>query len=133
MALAGYIEVPSLLDDLTWRNPEVSGGPWVGHAHHRWLCTLERDELVFLSKFHSLHAHPELQVPPRLARELGAEERVLGHAWRGRLGARERPTIDAYPFDELAQTVSERFARQRAQLRRWRLVQRARLYTTGVR
>src|SRR3712207_6129609 len=31
---AGYVEVPSLLDELSWQVPEPSGGPWVGHNHH---------------------------------------------------------------------------------------------------
>ncbi len=109
---AGYIEVPSLLDELTWMNPEVSGGEWVGHSHHRWLCTLERDELVFLSKFHSLHARPGAQVPPGLARQLSTEERVLAHCWEGALHARERPAIDDYPFAELERAVAERFGRR---------------------
>jgi hypothetical protein len=114
VAEAGYVELPSLLDELTWMNPEVSGGPWVGHAHHRWLCTLEGDELVFLSKFHSLHSRQRLRVPARAARQLTADERTLSHLWHGRLLAREREAIDSYPFEELEQAVEERFGRRRA-------------------
>jgi hypothetical protein len=106
---AGYVEVPSLLDELTWRNPEVSGGQWVGHAHHRWLCTLDGGELVFLSKFHSLHTRRAVRVPPNLARQLTERERVLAHHWTSALPARERAAIDAYPFDELERVVAERF------------------------
>jgi SAM-dependent methyltransferase len=111
VARAGYIEVPSLLDELTWRNPEPSGGPWVGHSHHRWLCTLEGDDLVFLSKFHSLHARTEAQVPPHWARRLSIDERLVAHFWEGSLPARERPAIDSYPFAELERAIAERFGR----------------------
>lgn len=144
VARAGYVEVPSLLDELTWRNPEVSGGPWVGHAHHRWLCTYEQGELVFLSKFHSLHARPRLWVPPHHARQLSERERVLAVSWEGSLPAREDPAIDSYPFEKLERTVSERFGPPRLSLRALersvralalgrRLIRRLARYTTSDR
>jgi len=117
VAKTGYVEVPSLLDELIWQNPELSGGPWVGHAHHRWLCTLEEDELVFLSKFHSLHRDPRVRVSPRWARELSLRERMLAVWWEDELVARERPAIDSYPFDELQRAVAERFDPSPAELR----------------
>lgn len=106
---AGYVEVPSLFDELMWKNPEASGGPWVGHSHHHWLCTLEDGELVFLTKAHSLHSDWRVRIPPRWARSLSVEERVLAHSWEGELPARERLAIDDYPTDELAQVVRRRF------------------------
>jgi hypothetical protein len=111
VARAGYIEVPSLLDELTWMNQEASGGPWVGHSHHRWLCTLEDGELVFLQKAHSLHARPRSRIPRRWAAQLSEQERVLAHFWDGSLPARERPAIDTYPFPELERAIAERFGR----------------------
>jgi SAM-dependent methyltransferase len=110
VARAGYIEVPSLLDELSWRNREASGGAWAGHSHHRWLCTLRDGELVFLHKAHSLHASRSVRIPPRRARRLSDEDRVLAHFWEGELPARERPAIDEYPFDELERAVRGRFA-----------------------
>jgi SAM-dependent methyltransferase len=117
VARAGYIEVPSLLDELTWMNPEVSGGPWLGHSHHRWLCTLEHDELVFLSKAHSLHSRRSVRVHEKWGRELSVEERVLAHFWEGALRAREWPAIDGYPFERLERAVQQRFHRSAAQVR----------------
>lgn len=126
VARAGYIEVPSLLDELMWMNPEPSGGRWLGHQHHRWLCTLEPRELpqmkppmelVFLSKFHSLHSRRRVRVPPRWAKRLSLEERVLSHFWEVMLPARERPTIDEYPFEELERVVRERFQPSKAEMR----------------
>jgi len=109
VAKAGYVEVPSLLDELSWRNPQPSGGTWVGHAHHRWLCTLDDGELVFLSKFHSLHSDSRLRVPPRWAAKLSLEELHVALFWEGELRARERETIDSYPFDELREAIRARF------------------------
>jgi len=113
VAKAGYIEVPSLLDELTWRNPEAGGGPWVGHTHHRWLCTVQDRELVFLAKWHSLHARRRAHVPPGWARRLSWHERVLAHFWEHSLPARERPAIAdfSYPFDEFEQAIVARFGR----------------------
>ena len=125
VARAGYVEVPSLLDELTWRTPEVSGGPWVGHAHHRWLCLPEGRGLLFLSKFHSLHARPAAQVRARRAGELSTAECVLAVAWQGELPAREWPAIDDYPFAQLEAAVRARFPprgpadRVRARARGW--------------
>jgi len=109
VAQAGYIEVPSLLDELSRRNPEASGGPWLGHSHHRWLCTREGDELVFLHKAHSLHTRHSVRVPQRWARQLSVDERVLAHTWNGRLPAREQPAIDDYPLAQLQDAVRARF------------------------
>jgi hypothetical protein len=126
VARAGYVEVPSLLDELTWANPEASGGPWVGHSHHRWLCTVRDGELEFLVKAHSLHSQRRARVPPRWARRLSDEERVLAHFWEGRLRARERPAIDSYPSDELERAVRERFAPSIAERAGLALAERAR-------
>lgn len=135
VARAGYVEVPSVLEELTWENPEASGGPWVGHSHHRWLCTLEDSELVFLQKAHSLHSRRSVRVPTRWARQLQLHERVLAHWWIGSLPAREAKAIDDYPFDALTRLVHERFQPTAAELRaialcdrldasaRWRLRQ----------
>jgi hypothetical protein len=117
VAKAGYVEVPSLLDELTWRNAQPSGGPWLGHAHHRWFCTYEDGELVFLSKFHSVHSRPRLRVPPRWSARLSFEELHLPVFWEGELRASERAAIDHYPFDELERAVRERFGPSEASLR----------------
>lgn len=109
IAKAGYIELPSLLDELTWGITEPSGGAWLGHAHHAWLCTVDEDELVFLKKFHSLHPNRRVRVPPRRAAELDWSERVLTHHWQGELRARERHAVESFPVDELERVVAQRF------------------------
>lgn len=109
VARAGYIEVPSVLDELLWRNPEPSGGRWLGHAHHRWLCWLEDGGLVFLAKFHSLHTRRELRVSRRKAARLSELDRVLALSWRDELRAREYVAIDHYPLARLETALRTRF------------------------
>ena len=113
---AGYVEVPSLLDELSWRVPEPSGGPWVGHMHHRWLCALEGDELVFLPKWHSLHSNRRVRVPARLGRRLTTRDRTLAHFWEGELPAREREAIESYPLEELERAIRAQQEPGRAEL-----------------
>jgi len=50
IARAGLIEVPSLVDELSWNVPEFSGGPWVGHDHHRWLCFTGPNSIEFMHR-----------------------------------------------------------------------------------
>ena len=128
---AGYIEVPSLLDELSWAVPEESGGPWAGHTHHRWLITLEDGELVFLNKFHSLHSNWRVRVPRRWADQLSVPERMLVHWWEGELPARENPAVSQYPYEELERAIRERFEPSRAVLLAKDL--RERSQTLGVR
>ena len=111
IAKAGCVEVPSVLDELTWRVDEPSGGPWLGHDHHIWLCSADADGLVFLKKFPSLHRNHRVRVTPAEARSLRWEERVLALSWEGELHARERLAIDSYPVDELERLVAARFPR----------------------
>lgn len=48
IARAGYIEVPSRLDEQTlWIQ-----GPWVGWGHHHWFIDIEDDRLDFVFKTH---------------------------------------------------------------------------------
>lgn len=108
----GYVEVPSMLDELTWRVPTASGGRWCGHMHHRWLTELDGDELVFMLKPHSLHSEPRVRVPPSWAERLTLEERAIGLFWEGRLKAREALGISSgelTDFDKLEAVILDHF------------------------
>jgi hypothetical protein len=106
IAKAGLIEVPSLLDELSWRVPQYSGGDWVGHDHHRWLCFTGENEIEFMHKPHSLHADRRARVPSRHAARLAHRQRAQVLWWRGDLRASERIVIGAFPMDELEERVS---------------------------
>src|SRR3954447_1905298 len=49
---AGYIEVPSRLEEQSWGVE----GPWVGWAHHRWLVDASDGGLEFAMKPHDIHS-----------------------------------------------------------------------------
>lgn len=117
IARAGLIEVPSLVDELSWNVPEFSGGPWVGHDHHRWLCFTAPNSIEFMHKPHSLHAESRATVPARRAARLRPDQRVQVLWWEGDLAARERVVIGAFPLDELEQHLHRELQPSRAELR----------------
>ena len=117
IARAGLIEVPSLVDELSWNVPEFSGGPWVGHDHHRWLCFTGPNSIEFMHKPHSLHAEWRATVPARRSAWLRADQRVQVLWWEGHLAARERVVIGAFPLDELERHLIGELRPSRAELR----------------
>ena len=130
----GYIEVPSILDELTWGVPTASGGPWCGHMHHRWLIELDGDELVFMLKPHHLHAEPRVRVPPSWARRLTLEDRAIGLFWEGEVKAREALGISSgklTDFDALERLILDHFKPTPEERRRLAEEQRALGATPG--
>ena len=111
VAKAGYIEVPSRIEEQMWGVQ----GPWVGWGHHHWLSDVREDGIDFVFKHHILHGKPELQVPHR---ELTPEERVSSLWWDGTFAVRERIFFEA---EELEGWLRELVASQPAAPRRgWR-------------
>ena len=94
VARAGFVETPSVAEELTWGVE----GPWVGRHHHRWLCVREGDGLLFVAKPHDLHARPELHVSPEAYAALPEAEHVTALWWEGDLPARELVFIQARDF-----------------------------------
>lgn len=106
VAKAGYVEVPTLWAELlSWWE-----GPYLGCAHHRWLCEIEGEELVFLHKAHSIHDDRRLRVHRRWTKEMAVEDHLQGLFWEGGLRASERVCVGGFPHDELAAKVRARFA-----------------------
>lgn len=116
---AGYIEVPSLVDELTRFVPEPSGGPWLGHVHHRWICWQDEADggIVFLLKPHGLHYDSPLEVPERWARTIELHDRALSITWEGTLNAREYPAISMYPEEEIEERLARAFGKSTDELR----------------
>jgi len=94
VARAGYVEVPSLPEELAWGVE----GPWVGRHHHRWLVQEADGGLEFIFKPHDLHARPEHHVALADLEALPEHDRVLAHWWEGTLPARERVFLQARDF-----------------------------------
>lgn len=95
IAAAGYIEVPSRLEE---QCPGVNG-PWVGWSHHRWLVDIEPPSISFVHKPALLHGKPELQVPPSYHRSLPPERRVSWLFWEGTFDFGERIFYDPEDLD----------------------------------
>jgi hypothetical protein len=85
VARAGYIEVPSRLEEQSW----YVQGEWVGWAHHHWLIDVDGDRLDFLFKPHHIHAREEFRFPTSFWETLSPEQRWAQLWWKDRVEARE--------------------------------------------
>ena len=100
VARAGYIEVPSRLEEQT---RGVGGGDFVGWTHHHWLIDVEPDppSIEFVFKSHVIHGVPEYSFPLEFWKSLDAEERVSSLWWEGSFASGERVI-----FEDSLETVS---------------------------
>jgi len=97
VARAGYVEVPSRLEEQTWGIQ----GPWVGWGHHHWLVDVAQDGIDFVFKHHILHGRESDHFPAGFAATLTPEQRVQCLWWEGGFTFAERifagpEEIDAY-------------------------------------
>jgi hypothetical protein len=95
VARAGYIEVPSRLEEQTYGFQ----GPFVGWPHHHWLVDVDAGAVEFVAKPHDLHARPDCHFPSGFRERLDEDERVQTLWWEGRFDVRERFFIDTSPYD----------------------------------
>jgi hypothetical protein len=100
VAKAGYVEVPSRLEEQTYGMQ----GPWVGWGHHHWLVDVGDARLDFTFKHHILHGKPEAHFPAGFADGLSAADRVQRLWWKDSFTAAERvflqpDDLDEYLFD----------------------------------
>jgi Methyltransferase domain len=109
VARAGYVEVPSRLEEQSWGVV----GPYVGWSHHRWLVDVRDGALEFVAKPHVIHANPEFHFPAGTAAALTPAERVEALFWEGGFGHRERIFLEA---EELDRYLAEPVAREGALL-----------------
>jgi hypothetical protein len=121
VAKAGYVEVPAVVEELTWG----IHGPWVGWSHHRWLVELEDGGLTFVHKPHLLCAEGR-HLPAGTCDALAPEERVTGLWWEGELPARERVYVGAEELDAWLEGLLSARRPARAARRWWGGTARAR-------
>ncbi|MDQ3936543.1 MAG: class I SAM-dependent methyltransferase [Actinomycetota bacterium] len=100
VARAGYVEVPSRLEEQSWG----VAGPWAGWSHHRWLIDVTESGIDFVMKPHALHGQEETHFPPGFHDGLSPEERVQQLWWEGSFAYRERIFADA---EELSAYLAE--------------------------
>lgn len=109
VAKAGYIEVPSRLEEQSWG----CAGQYVGWDHHRWLIDVDDRTITFAFKVHSLHAQPDQYFPPGFWNQLADEERVHSLWWEGGFDYRERIFADEQETArELSSFVERELARR---------------------
>jgi len=103
IAKAGYIEVPSRLEEQSYGFQ----GPWVGWGHHHWLVDMGDDRIEFVFKHHVLHLRDTDHFPAGFREALPEERRVATLWWQGSFDYRERIFIAAEELDAyLADYVS---------------------------
>jgi hypothetical protein len=119
VARAGYIEVPSRLEEQSYGVQ----GPWVGWGHHHWLVDITaaqstaavpratapgslptrrgpgRASVQFVFKHHVMHGMAAAHFPTEFYRALPEDERVQSLWWEGGFSAVERSFVDAEGLD----------------------------------
>ena len=113
VARAGYIEVPSRLEEQSWG----VHGEWVGWSHHRWLVDVGDDGVVFGHKSHAVHREGN-HFPRGFHATLTPERRVQWLWWEGSFSARERIFTEIADHDRW---LSEPVRAHAHEVRRWRL------------
>jgi hypothetical protein len=104
VARAGYIEVPSRLEEQSYG----VHGPWVGWSHHRWLIDVGEAGLEFVFKSHAVHGPARFRFPAGFAQTFSPDERVQTFFWERAFTATERifhepEDHDAYLADFVAE------------------------------
>lgn len=98
VAKAGYVEVPSLLEELSYG----FRGPLVGREHHRWLVQMDQGacRIEFSFKDHSLHHRWDSRFPAGFYQKLSETERAQALWWEGTFEATERHYVEISASDE---------------------------------
>ena len=105
---AGYVEVPSRLEEQTYGFQ----GPWVGWGHHRWLVDVTPGRIDFAFKHHVVHRDGS-HFPAGFRDRLSEEERVQALWWEGGFEYGERifvrpDDLDHYLADFVAEHLGPR-------------------------
>lgn len=95
VARAGYIEVPSRLEEQSYGFQ----GPWTGWGHHHWLIDVEGGGIEFVFKHHVLNGRASDRFEPGFHARLTPEQRVHTLWWQGSFSARERVIVQPEELD----------------------------------
>jgi hypothetical protein len=125
VARAGYIEIPSRLEEQSWGVI----GPWVGWSHHRWLIDVGEGSICFVHKPHAIHGDESAHFPPGFHDALPAEERVAQLWWEGSFDASER--VFLVP-EELEAYLKEPIAARGGPAKGWRARRRLARRVSGA-
>ncbi len=112
VAKAGYVEVPSLREELTYGIQ----GPWVGWGHHHWLALVDAGGIEFVFKHHVVNRAGS-HLPAGFIDGLSAEERAQTLWWEGGFEAKERFMLTAEELDSFLERQASAGRRPGARLR----------------
>jgi hypothetical protein len=122
IARAGYIEVPSRLEEQSYGFQ----GPFVGWPHHRWLVDVGESRVDFVVKQGGLESRPDAHFPAGFWDRLAEEERIQVLWWEGSFAFGERIFMTPEEYDDylegfVRREMAERgVERPRRRLARWR-------------
>lgn len=94
---AGYIEVPSMKDELT---KGVMNKNYAGYYHHRWLIKIQKNKIVFRFKPHFIHHDKRFHFPKKFLKRINKEERASFLFWNKELQAEEKIQISRDKIEE---------------------------------
>jgi len=114
VARAGYIEVPSRLQEQAWG----VHGNWVGWSHHRWLIDVSQDAVQFVFKPHLL-GEPGNHFAPGFAATLAPEQKVQTMWWKDSFQTSEQIFLDDSLNDYLREFVTAHSPQQQTTSRRF--------------
>jgi hypothetical protein len=100
VARAGYIEVPSRLEEQAWG---VQGN-FVGWTHHRWLIDVADARIDFTLKVHGIHGRPRWYFPNEFLQRLDERARVECLWWEEGFEASERILMSIEELEEYLTT-----------------------------
>jgi hypothetical protein len=107
IAKAGYIEVPSRLEEQTYGFQ----GPWAGWGHHRWLIDVRDGRIEFVFKHHVIHNRVSDHFPRGFRQSLSKERLVQTLWWEDAFEYQERIFVTAEQLDPyLAEYVARHLA-----------------------
>lgn len=118
VARAGYIEVPTVEEELTYGIQ----GPWVGWGHHHWLVLVEEDRIEFLFKHHVINREGS-HLPAGSQAGLPLSQKVQTFWWERGFDASERFMLTAQQLDSFLAGIAAHppsRAATAAPRRRWR-------------
>jgi methyltransferase family protein len=95
VARAGYIEVPSRLEEHTFGFQ----GMWVGYGHHHWLIDISGDRIEFVLKHHVIHGPEANHFPLRFYKSLNEEQKAQWLWWEGSFEYGERIMLEPWELD----------------------------------
>jgi hypothetical protein len=115
IAKAGYIEVPSRLEEQTYGFQ----GPWTGWSHHRWLVDIEDNGITFVHKS-AVVERRDSHFPREFRDTLSAQDRVQTFWWDASFSYSERLFWDPIEFDAwlVAPLLGRELPRPRSRWRR---------------